>query len=58
MPEVDGLKTPQAGKEFPEGGTLFTEGVAAKEVFSQVHDGLVQGLAGIARLETELARSF
>ena len=58
MPEVDGLKTPQPGKEFPEGGTLFTEGVAAKEVFAQVDDRLVQGLAGVARFETELARSF
>ncbi len=58
MPEVDGVKTPQPGKEFPEGGNLFTEGVAAKEVFSQVDDRLVQGFAGIARFETELARGF
>ena len=34
---------------------LFTEGVAAQEVFAEVSDGVVQGLAGIARFEGEFA---
>ena len=37
---------------------LFSERVAAEEVFPQVGDCVVQGFAGIAWLETELASGF
>src|SRR5690349_20232132 len=38
--------------------TLLGEGVAAEKVFAQVGDGVVKGLARIARLESELTRRF